>query len=445
MKRSLTMDERESRATSKKPNIPRTKSEPPLKGSDRVKSREEFYGDPDNEEYGKMYLEMPINEKRKLYRCGKNFEKADELVVWPAIWQVRKEHFRFKGKIPASQVVYPVNKSFNNKIAIKQGDITTLEIDAIVNAANSSLLGGGGVDGAIHRAAGSSLRNECIPLKGCNTGDAKITSGHRLPARYIIHTVGPVGKQPVFLERCYQNCLDMALKFNIRTIAFPCISTGVYGYPSTDAAHVALNTVRKWLEVDDNADKVDKVIFCIFLNSDWNIYGEYLQFYFPCEEILQEEERNKSKADTNKESARKDKEGTDDLGDVPDADLDDLLAMVQEENKDRTQKDDEASKQVEAGNEKREKDKGAGLKKEEKRQETRSSREDHGDKTVRKDEGKETLGSGVDKEDEMEQRILVVEKKEDEQSKDVDNVNMNKDVENLKLEETRAENGGKDQ
>ncbi|BES89199.1 A1pp [Nesidiocoris tenuis] len=173
------------------------------------------------------------------------------------------------------------NKDLANKVSLWRGDITKLEIDAIVNAANNTLLGGGGVDGAIHRAAGPELLEECRMLNGCKTGQAKVTGGYLLPARHIIHTVGPRGEKPDLLQSCYQNCLEIALREKLRTIAFPCISTGVYGYPQEAAALVALKTVRILLE--KNADRIDRVIFCTFLPEDVAIYECYLQLFFPVE------------------------------------------------------------------------------------------------------------------------------------------------------------------
>ncbi len=153
-------------------------------------------------------------------------------------------------------------------------DITTLKVDAIVNAANSSLLGGGGVDGAIHRAAGPALLQECRLIGGCRVGEAKITKGYCLPARYIIHTVGPVWHggskgEPELLASCYHNSLQLAASKNLHSIAFPSISTGVYGYPIALAARIAVETVSSSLVGDS---KISEVIFCCFSDSDLAFY-----------------------------------------------------------------------------------------------------------------------------------------------------------------------------
>ena len=163
--------------------------------------------------------------------------------------------------------------------AIK-GDITQLEMDAIVNAANSSLLGGGGVDGAIHRAAGPELLKECRRLGGCKTGEAKITAGYRLKARHVIHTVGPVWRggnkgEPELLASCYRESLRLAQGTNCQGIAFPCISTGVYGYPSDRAASVAIQAVRDYF-LSAGEETMD-VIFCCFSADDLLIYEARLR------------------------------------------------------------------------------------------------------------------------------------------------------------------------
>lgn len=161
-------------------------------------------------------------------------------------------------------------------------DITTLEVDAIVNAANSSLLGGGGVDGAIHRAAGPALLEKCRTLGGCRTGEAKITSGFNLPARHIIHTVGPVWHggdrgEPELLRSCCRNCIALAVDNELTTIAFPGISTGVYGYPKEDAARIAVATVRDSISVRQN--RIAEVSFCCFSAADLDIYRGLLSRY----------------------------------------------------------------------------------------------------------------------------------------------------------------------
>ena len=164
------------------------------------------------------------------------------------------------------------------KIQLYRGDITTLNVDCIVNAANSSLLGGGGVDGAIHRAAGTELLDECRSLNGCDTGEAKITKGYGLKAKFVIHTVGPIWKggnsnEAELLANCYSNSLKVAAKRLLKSIVFPNISTGVYGYPKEKAAQIAVKVVKSELR---KQGMPNEVIFCVFDDENYQFYNELL-------------------------------------------------------------------------------------------------------------------------------------------------------------------------
>ncbi len=165
------------------------------------------------------------------------------------------------------------------KIELIKGDITTLNVDAIVNAANHSLLGGGGVDGAIHRAAGPDLLKECRTLNGCETGEAKITKGHMLPAIHVIHTVGPIWhggnkNEPELLRSCYTNSLKLANTHQLKSIAFPGISTGVYGYPVESASDVALEAIHNFVK---RTTTLERIILVCFSTSDYDLYKEKLE------------------------------------------------------------------------------------------------------------------------------------------------------------------------
>jgi O-acetyl-ADP-ribose deacetylase (regulator of RNase III) len=169
-----------------------------------------------------------------------------------------------------------------DRIEIIQGDITRLSVDAIVNAANNSLLGGGGVDGAIHRAAGPELLAECRTMGGCPTGEARITKGYNLPAKFVIHTVGPVyrgtPKDGELLASCYRSCFDLARKHGIQSMAFPAVSCGVYGYPVVEASGIALGETSRALE---KIPALQKVVFVLFSSRDLKIYKDAFSRLLP--------------------------------------------------------------------------------------------------------------------------------------------------------------------
>jgi len=179
------------------------------------------------------------------------------------------------------------NQFYNQKIALWLGDITKLEGDAIVNAARPSLLGGGGIDKAIHREAGPKLLQECQQLHGCLHGQTKVTSGYNLHAKYILHTVGPDRELHTeetvapLLRSSYLTCLDHIENYNIKTVAFCCISTGAYRVPIREATHIGLKTVRAWLEYKENAFRIDKIVFAVYQACDELVYAELLPIYFP--------------------------------------------------------------------------------------------------------------------------------------------------------------------
>ena len=172
------------------------------------------------------------------------------------------------------------------KISLWRGDITALQVDSVVNAAKSSLLGGGGVDGAIHRVAGPGLRDECATLNGCSVGEAKITGAHGLPAKHVIHTVGPRSGDEELI-RCYQSCFSICEERNLQTIVFPCISTGHFGFPKERAAHLAVGTVKEILAT--GSSNIERVIFCVFTADDVEIYERVLHEYFPVDPVSEGE------------------------------------------------------------------------------------------------------------------------------------------------------------
>ncbi|XP_056657516.1 ADP-ribose glycohydrolase MACROD1 isoform X2 [Monodelphis domestica] len=226
----------------------------------------------------KAFLKGLSDKQREEHYFCRDFIRLKKIPTW-------KEMAKGAAGKEAEEPQYRKDKALNEKLSLFRGDITKLEVDAIVNAANSSLLGGGGVDGCIHRAAGHLLTEECRTLHSCETGKAKITGGYRLPAKHVIHTVGPIAQgepspgQAQELRGCYLNSLQLALENRLRSVAFPCISTGVFGYPNEAAAEVVLGTLREWLE--EHKDKVDRLVICVFLEKDEEIYRKRLPHFFP--------------------------------------------------------------------------------------------------------------------------------------------------------------------
>ncbi|KAI5792286.1 hypothetical protein FPQ18DRAFT_367370 [Pyronema domesticum] len=232
----------------------------------------------------------------------------------------------------SSSPFYPPSSSLNSRISLIRADITTLSLPngCIVNAAKQSLRGGGGVDGVIHNAAGPGLLEECITLGGCETGDAKITGAYELPVKRIVHTVGPVwwasgeGEARELLGSCYRTSLKLAVENGLDAIAFPAVSTGIYGYPSDKAARVALETTRKFLESKE-AEGLQLVVFCNFLEKDEKVYKELIPLYFPPadEEVKDEGKEEKKKAEEKeatdkKEEAAEEKKDTEENKDTED-------------------------------------------------------------------------------------------------------------------------------
>uniref|UniRef100_A0A3Q2ZAH4 Mono-ADP ribosylhydrolase 2 n=1 Tax=Hippocampus comes TaxID=109280 RepID=A0A3Q2ZAH4_HIPCM len=237
-------------------------------------------------------LRMDRDERRKEGYRRQDYISLDKIPTW------REDNYS-DGREDGN--VLTGTGGLSEKVSLYKGDITVLELDAIVNAANSSLLGGGGVDGCIHKAAGSCLYDECQTLNGCETGKAKITCGYDLPARFVIHTVGPVARGHVGptetndLTSCYQNSLRLVKEYGLSTVAFPCISTGIYGFPNEPAGDIALNTVKSWIE--ENPNTITRVIFCVFLETDFNIYKKKMSIIFEGKEEAGDENKADSDAE----------------------------------------------------------------------------------------------------------------------------------------------------
>ncbi|XP_050981169.1 ADP-ribose glycohydrolase MACROD2 isoform X10 [Labeo rohita] len=280
-------------------------------------------------------LGLSLEDRRKDYRG--NYVPLEKISTWAN---------HDNNAAPEEEQKKPL--SLADKVSLYKGDITILEVDAIVNAANSSLLGGGGVDGCIHRAAGHLLYEECHSLNGCDTGKAKITCGYDLPAKYVIHTVGPIARgnvgqtQKDDLEACYKNSLKLMKDNNLRSVAFPCISTGIYGFPNDPAAEIALETVRQWIL--DNQDEIDRVIFCVFLETDYDIYKGKMSKFFSPDNDDQTNEKDDSMGQENTEP----KEGGEDDGD-PDkkgAKDDDKSQPVEKEDDKKSQPDEKPDEEM---------------------------------------------------------------------------------------------------
>ena len=250
-------------------------------------------------------LSERLERNRERYHCGDDYVTLADIPLWSETGKVLKlaDAVGFEPPKPVStygrgmynygpppaqvsaldrQRRFPVDAELNGKISIYRGDITSLEVDAIVNAANESLLGGGGIDGAIHSAAGPCLGEECRALRGCATGNTKITRGYKLPAQHVLHTVGPVGRGDGLLLSCYQTCFNLVLEHNLRSVALCCVGTGIYGFPLIRATHIALHTARTYLE--GHKDSVDRIIFCVFRAEELDVYEKLVPSYFPVDD-----------------------------------------------------------------------------------------------------------------------------------------------------------------
>uniref|UniRef100_A0A3B4ZQ66 Mono-ADP ribosylhydrolase 2 n=1 Tax=Stegastes partitus TaxID=144197 RepID=A0A3B4ZQ66_9TELE len=292
-------------------------------------------------------LRLDREERRKEYR-RQDFISLDKIPTW-------REENRSNDKEEEGEELTG-GGGLSDKVSLYKGDITVLEVDAIVNAANSSLLGGGGVDGCIHKAAGSCLYDECHSLNGCETGKAKITCGYDLPAKYVIHTVGPVARGHVGptetndLTSCYQNSLRLMKENGLSTVAFPCISTGIYGFPNEPAADIALNTVKSWIE--ENPDKITRVIFCVFLETDFAIYKKKMSVMF--QDNTPSSTKSTTKDESEDSNRGKEETGDEEEGDK-DAEVNEDVEMASQNPDENTANEEPTPEQCEDENENQDK------------------------------------------------------------------------------------------
>ncbi|XP_074532202.1 ADP-ribose glycohydrolase MACROD2 isoform X3 [Halichoeres trimaculatus] len=351
-------------------------------------------------------LRLDREERRKDYR-RQDFISLDKIPTWR---EDSKSDEKDEGKEQTG------GGGLSDKVSLYKGDITVLEVDAIVNAANSSLLGGGGVDGCIHKAAGSCLYDECHSLNGCETGKAKITCGYDLPARYVIHTVGPVARGHVGptetndLTSCYQNSLRLMKEHGLSTVAFPCISTGIYGFPNEPAAEIALNTVKSWIE--ENPDKITRVIFCVFLETDFAIYKKKMSVVFQDNDMEVTEEQLKGDTEpptTKPKEESEESRGKEEAGDEEEDDndaagnedvemasqnLDDMTGSPdpnQEKEKEENENKDKDEEDAGADNDKAGEKEADDVKEKEKGEEEDKAEEQPAEKTVDDNTAKNTV------------------------------------------------------
>jgi O-acetyl-ADP-ribose deacetylase (regulator of RNase III) len=219
-----------------------------------------------------------LEEKRALYKC-KKYIPVEKFIPWSEAGKKVKSKIDSRYPLELNDPIYKPNDSINKKISLYQGDITALEIDAIVNAASPGLKGGGGMDAAVHSAAGPFLMKECKSFDGCAPGETRLTKGYKLPGKNVLHSVGPLGKESEILTSCYKTSCDLIEKHGLKTVAFSCIGTGAFGFPLPDATKIACATMREWME--SHQESVDLIIFCVYSNKELDEYKKNLATYFP--------------------------------------------------------------------------------------------------------------------------------------------------------------------